>query len=59
MSHAARVRVRLRIVATLEAEFADEEPASLPGVPVYDTTAEPAPDALAKCQPAEQKRRTA
>lgn len=47
------LRFRLRVVvATLEAEFAEDDPPSLGGIPVHDTTGEESPEqhpGLAKC----------
>lgn len=54
---AKRTRTTLTLRLVVEEQFSDEEPPSLPGITI-DTTADPAPDApLAKCQPAERKRR--
>lgn len=54
-------RLRLCVIATLEADFTDEEPPSLGGIPVYDTTAEESPEApaLAKCGAAVGERKRA
>ena len=51
------VRVRLRVVATFEAEYEETEPPSLSGIPTYDTQGEEVTETkLAKCQPEERRK---
>ncbi len=58
MTYRKRTTTTLTVLRVVE-EFHDDEPASLPGIPVYDTTAEavPEPRPLAKCPaPARQRK---